>query len=101
VKYISMQQLSSVLFNWDKFDDLDGLKNDRIVCVNFGGKLLSIDSLTLTESLVDGASVHRLTIDVSEERSNLKSFFGDSGSDSSEATLVKQERRVFRASSDS
>lgn len=81
MRYISVKQLSSVLHNWDVFSLADSLKSQRIVCVNCNGENLPIDSMTLSEGILNNTRVFRLTINTGSVDATLNSFLNENESD--------------------
>lgn len=97
MRYISVNQLSSVLYNWDKFSVFESLKSDRIVCVNCNGELLPIDSLTLLEGTHNNKRVFRLTIDAGSPCATLDSFLEGSESDKESLMLTRTQTKSFHS----
>jgi len=96
MRYISVKQLSSVLHNWDLFSLADSLKSQKIVCVNCNGENLPIDSMTLSEGILNNARVFRLTINTGSVGATLNSFLNDNESDKENFLLKRTQTTDFQ-----
>lgn len=95
MKFISIQQLSSMLSNFNAVRLNQLLRSDRSICVNYMGTLLEIDSLTLSRVKGTESRYYRLDINVSSRRATLEDFYDGGAASKAPEKVIFEEIRHF------